>query len=76
MKLYYSERAKEYEKVYFRDDAIRQQEQLMISGKLESVFREKNVLEVACGTGFWTPFASEMSLSMLLLSIFQMKFLI
>jgi SAM-dependent methyltransferase len=61
MKLYYSERAKEYEKVYFRDDPIRQQEQLMIRYKLESIFRGKNVLEVACGTGFWTQFGAEVA---------------
>ncbi len=56
MKLYYSERAKEYEKVYFRDDVVRQQEQLKIQATMKQLFANKDVLEVACGTGYWTQF--------------------
>lgn len=59
MKAYYSERAKEYEKIYFRDDPIRQQELSEIKNVLEKNFNNKQVLEVACGTGFWTQFVAK-----------------
>jgi SAM-dependent methyltransferase len=59
MDLYYSNRAREYEKVYFRDDAVRQQEQLRIQDTMKKLFENKQVLEVACGTGYWTQFAAE-----------------
>lgn len=61
MKLYYSERAKEYEKVYFRDDDVRQQEQLILKNTMEEIFEGKEVLEVACGTGFWTQFVAKVT---------------
>jgi ubiquinone/menaquinone biosynthesis C-methylase UbiE len=57
--LYYSNRAREYEKVYFRDDAVRQQEQSRIQDIMKKVFENKRVLEVACGTGYWTQFVAE-----------------
>ena len=61
MKVYYSERAKEYEKVYFRDDDLRQQEQSILKSTLEKTFEGKEVLEVACGTGFWTQFVGRVA---------------
>ena len=56
---YYSRRAGGYEQVYERDDPVRQKEQNKIAGKIKKVFRGKKVLEIACGTGFWTAFLSE-----------------
>ena len=56
---YYSKRAQEYEKIYQRDDPIRQSEQSRISEEIKKIFYNKNVLEIACGTGFWTTFLSE-----------------
>ncbi|NRG48465.1 class I SAM-dependent methyltransferase [Bacillus sp. CRN 9] len=61
MKLYYSDRAKEYEKVYFRDDPIRQEEQLKIQDSMKRLFANKQVLEVACGTGYWTQFIAQVA---------------
>jgi SAM-dependent methyltransferase len=54
LKEYYSNRAKEYEKIYFRDDPVRQNEQKEISDLIKVLFADCNVLEVACGTGYWT----------------------
>ena len=51
---YYSKRAKEYEQIYHRDDLVRQSEQAKIKNLLRNSFRNKSVLEIACGTGYWT----------------------
>lgn len=51
---YYSKRAKEYEEVYHRPDKTRLKEQRFLSEYITQTFKEKYVLELACGTGFWT----------------------
>ncbi|GAB2569554.1 class I SAM-dependent methyltransferase [Gracilibacillus alcaliphilus] len=56
MNQYYSERAKEYENVYYREDPIRQQEQSAIQTKMKQLFNSKDTLEIACGTGYWSQF--------------------
>ncbi len=59
MKDYYSKRAREYEQIYHRDDPVRQSELTLIKSELISVFKNKTVLEVACGTGYWTEAISQ-----------------
>jgi trans-aconitate methyltransferase len=49
---YYKDRAAEYEKVYAKPE--RQDELLFVEQILQDVFRDKNVFEIACGTGYWT----------------------
>lgn len=56
---YYSKRAREYERIYYRDDPVRQGEQDRIAEEIKKTFQNWRVLEVACGTGFWTAFLSE-----------------
>jgi ubiquinone/menaquinone biosynthesis C-methylase UbiE len=56
---YYNQRAQEFESIYRRDNPIRQQEQNAISTAMKEVLRDRSVLEVACGTGFWTQIASQ-----------------
>jgi len=56
---YYSRRAPEYEQIWFRDDPVRQREQALIVAEIKRLFRARRVLEVACGTGFWTQFVAE-----------------
>ena len=51
---YYSKRAKEYEQIYHRDDPVMQSELARIKNLLRNSFRNKSVLEIACGTGYWT----------------------
>ncbi|WP_020060728.1 class I SAM-dependent methyltransferase [Bacillus sp. 123MFChir2] len=59
MKAYYSNRAKSYEEVYFREDPIRQAELIQIKDVLKEKFTGRDVLEVACGTGYWTQYVAE-----------------
>jgi len=51
---YYGKRAGEYEKIYNREDSVRQGEQRLIAESMRTAFTGKTVLEVACGTGYWT----------------------
>lgn len=50
--LYYKERAKEYEKIYTKPE--RQCDLISSKDILQNLFCGKNILEVACGTGYWT----------------------
>ena len=60
---YYKERAKEYEKIYSKPE---RQEALMLSGQiLQDIFCNKDVLEIACGTGYWTQKISKTARSVL-----------
>jgi ubiquinone/menaquinone biosynthesis C-methylase UbiE len=53
MQAYYAQRAAYYERVYFKPE--RQHELREMEAWLPSVFVGRDVLEVACGTGWWTP---------------------
>jgi SAM-dependent methyltransferase len=56
---YYCKRAKEYDHIYFRDDPVRQSELAKIKNLVRNSLRNKSVLEVACGTGYWTASAAQ-----------------
>lgn len=49
---YYAARAAEYEKLYEKPD--RQKDLTRLTTVLQDIFRGKNILEIACGTGWWT----------------------
>ena len=49
---YYSNRAHEYEKIY--DKPERQEDLTRLSKLLQEIFSGRELLEIACGTGFWT----------------------
>ncbi len=60
---YYARRAPEYERIYHRperQDDLRKLEQLVAQA-----FRDLDVLEVACGTGYWTWFIAMQARSIL-----------
>lgn len=49
---YYKERAAEYEKIYAKPE--RQADLLQATKILQTIFSGNQVLEIACGTGYWT----------------------
>jgi demethylmenaquinone methyltransferase/2-methoxy-6-polyprenyl-1,4-benzoquinol methylase len=51
---YYARRASEYEKIY--DKPERQHELEWLRRRVPELFADRTVLEVACGTGYWTQF--------------------
>jgi demethylmenaquinone methyltransferase/2-methoxy-6-polyprenyl-1,4-benzoquinol methylase len=54
---YYAKRAREYERIY--DKAERQEELVWLRGRLPALFAGRRVLEVACGTGYWTQYLAK-----------------
>jgi ubiquinone/menaquinone biosynthesis C-methylase UbiE len=54
MQDYYGARAPEYDRVYLKPE--RQADLLEIRRWLPTVFKGKTLLEVACGTGYWTQY--------------------
>jgi SAM-dependent methyltransferase len=51
---YYAKRASEYEQIY--DKPERQHELAWLRRRIPEILRGRTVLEVACGTGYWTQF--------------------
>ena len=49
---YYAKRAREYEQVYEKPE--RQRELAWLRERIPRLYRGRTVLEVACGTGYWT----------------------
>jgi len=49
---YYARRAQEYERIYAKPE--RQEDLRTLRSVVEETFRGKHVLEIACGTGYWT----------------------
>ncbi len=58
---YYRRVAREYDKLYERDDPVRKNEILTTAKELKQALKDRCVLEVACGTGFWTRIATEVA---------------
>ena len=54
MERYYSRRAAEYERIY--DKPERQHELEWLRRRIPELLANRTVLEVACGTGYWTQF--------------------
>lgn len=54
---YYARRASEYEQIY--EKAERQDELEWLRRRIPALFEGRTVLEVACGTGYWTQFIAK-----------------
>jgi demethylmenaquinone methyltransferase/2-methoxy-6-polyprenyl-1,4-benzoquinol methylase len=54
LETYYAQRAREYERIYAK--AERQDELAWLRARIPAIFAGRRVLEVACGTGYWTQF--------------------
>lgn len=59
MDKYYDQRAPEYEQIYYRDNAERQDELKQAREQLLDLAAGRRVLDLACGTGYWTQVASQ-----------------
>jgi demethylmenaquinone methyltransferase/2-methoxy-6-polyprenyl-1,4-benzoquinol methylase len=53
MQAYYAQRATTYERIYHKPE--RQQDLRAMEAALHEPFAGRRVLEIACGTGWWTP---------------------
>jgi SAM-dependent methyltransferase len=60
---YYARRAAEYERIYQKPE--RQKDIGYLIDILRTVFKSRGVLEIACGTGYWTQFIAESATSIL-----------
>jgi demethylmenaquinone methyltransferase/2-methoxy-6-polyprenyl-1,4-benzoquinol methylase len=49
---YYARRAREYERIYEKPE--RQADLAQLTTRLRAEFQRRDVLEIACGTGYWT----------------------
>jgi len=63
MKEYYAARAKEYDQIYAKPE--RQTDLRLIEQWLPARFEGARVLEIACGTGYWTQFFAPVAKSVL-----------
>src|SRR5687768_14923602 len=54
LRTYYDRRAGEYEKIYEKPE--RQHELEWLRRRIPELLADRTVLEVACGTGYWTQF--------------------
>jgi ubiquinone/menaquinone biosynthesis C-methylase UbiE len=59
MQTYYGRRASVYDSSMGYDDDAKVRSLLPIIERVRETMRGRHVLEIACGPGFWTQFASE-----------------
>jgi SAM-dependent methyltransferase len=62
LRRYYDQRAPEYEQIYLPRDQQHGRELGELSRELREALRGRRVLEVACGTGYWTACAAGVAL--------------
>ena len=67
LRAYYARRAESYERIYRKPE--RQTELRLIEAGLPAMFTGRRVLEVACGTGWWTPHGARDALDWLAIDI-------
>lgn len=60
---YYAARAAEYEKIYQKSE--RQKDLAVLKKRLQEELAGENILEIACGTGYWTQLAAQSANSIL-----------
>ena len=65
LETYYARRAAEYESIY--DKPERQADLARMRKDIPALFKGKRVLEIACGTGWWTPLIAAQAESVLAL---------
>ncbi|MBX5328665.1 MAG: class I SAM-dependent methyltransferase [Candidatus Bathyarchaeota archaeon] len=71
MEKYYRRRAEEYEEIYHRDDPVRREELQILASVLRKTLKGRKVLEIACGTGYWTQILSKTAHSIVAIDFAQ-----
>jgi ubiquinone/menaquinone biosynthesis C-methylase UbiE len=66
---YYRARAPEYEQIYYRDVPERRREIDEAAERLKQLAAGKSVLDLACGTGYWTQILSTTAASVVAVDI-------
>jgi demethylmenaquinone methyltransferase/2-methoxy-6-polyprenyl-1,4-benzoquinol methylase len=66
---YYARRASEYERIYARPE--RQADLKSLTDRLRRMFAGRKVLELACGTGYWTDVIAETAAEVTALDVNQ-----
>jgi ubiquinone/menaquinone biosynthesis C-methylase UbiE len=69
LEAYYRLRANEYDEIYTRDDPLRQPELVHAAARMKEVVAGRRVLEIACGTGFWTEVASAVAVEVVAIDL-------
>ena len=67
MKAYYHERAPIYDKVYSYPE--RQKDLRNLEQYIPDQFKDKNILEIAAGTGYWTQFIAPIAKTVMAVDI-------
>ena len=67
LETYYARRAAEYEKIYHKPE--RQADLARLRADLPALFDGERVLELACGTGYWTPLIAARAQSVVALDL-------
>lgn len=67
LETYYARRAAEYEKIYHKPE--RQSDLAQLRADLPALFDGERVLELACGTGYWTPLIAARAQSVVALDL-------
>lgn len=66
---YYAKRAAEYERIYAKPE--RQNDLAALRARIGKMFAGRQVLELACGTGYWTPVIAGSAAKVLALDVNQ-----
>jgi SAM-dependent methyltransferase len=62
---YYAARAREYDLTAGYEDPIAEPLRAQAKARIQALFRDKDVLEVACGTGYWTEVVAQVARTVL-----------
>ena len=69
LRRYYDDRASVYDDMYLRSDPMWRRELEAVADAMTKVLCDRRVLEVACGTGFWTEIVAKVALHVVAIDV-------